>query len=89
MSKEHRGEQAAHLLDNQLFREIIAELELTYLDRWKNAKTIEAREDLHRYITVLRQIPNDLRSIATTGQLERARIKELEADKRVIRWPTI
>lgn len=89
MSKSERGYQAQQLLDNTIFQECLAALELEYLDRWQKANTTAAREDLHRYVAVLRRIPNDIRSIVTTGTLERARIKELESSGRVLKWPMI
>lgn len=82
MNKSERGTQAEVLLENPLFKEILSDLDAEYHRSWRDAKTVEAREDLHRYVKVLERISSDLLVIAQTGKLERARLKELEGGKR-------
>lgn len=79
--KIERGIAAKAILENPTFREVINDLDAKYHALWREAKTVEAREDLHRYVKCLEHITDDLRSVATTGDVERARQKELEGKK--------
>jgi len=76
---------AQHLLDNELFKEVMSQLDGLYHAKWRAAQTVEARENLHRYVTVRDQIIIDIQSIATTGKLEEKRLQELEGN--VVRPP--
>ena len=87
MNKTERGHQAQLLLENALLKEILSGLDAEYHAAWRKATTVDAREDLHRYVKVLERISSDLQIIAQTGQLERARIKELETGKKGLSWP--
>ena len=89
MDKAERGHQAAMLLEHPLIKEVLSELDAEYHAAWREAKTVEAREDLYRYVKVVERISIDLQTIAQTGQLERARIQELEAGKKGFTWPTL
>lgn len=80
--KVRRGQGAEALLENSVFRDAMAGLDLAYIAAWRAATTPEAREDCHRYITLVERLQSDIRSIAHTGQLERARLKELEGRKK-------
>ena len=77
------------MLSSPLFKEIINGLDGEYHAHWRNATTVERREDLFRYVKVLERITADLTSIATTGKLERVRQKELETGKKGFEWPKI
>ena len=86
--KVERGVQAQYLLENALLKEIVNELDEHYHAAWHEAKTVEAREDCHRYVTLLKRLTTDIQSIALTGKLEAARLRELEGTKRNI-WQTL
>ena len=85
VSKVERGLAAQHLLNNELFKEVLETLDGIYHAKWRVAQTVEAREDLHRYVTVRDQFVKDLLNIATTGKLEEKRLEELEG--KVVRPP--
>jgi hypothetical protein len=68
-----------------LFKEVMAELDGIYHAKWRAAQTVEAREDLHRYVTVRDQIIKDIQTIVTTGRLEEQRLQQLEG--KVVRPP--
>lgn len=80
MDKIERGRAAQHLLDNELLKEILNELDGTYHAKWRIAQTVEAREDLFRYVKVLEQLTADIRSIAMTGKLEEKRLEALQGN---------
>ena len=82
-----RGQQAESLLGNEVFYNVLRDLEASYVSLWKGAPTIEAREDLHRYIVMIAQIKNDLRSVMLTGAIERKRQDELSGKPTTVYAP--
>ncbi len=72
--KLERAHKAKTLLDNEFFNECFDRLEAAYIQAWRNSLTVELREDAHRYVTLIGWLKQDLRSIATTGALEEARL---------------
>lgn len=82
LGKISRGEDAQRILDNPLFEESIQKLEETYTAAWKRASTVDAREDAHRYVSLISKLKEDLQSILLTGDLERKREKELMRGKK-------
>ena len=90
MNKLQRGHAAQVLLDSDIFKEVLAETEQHYIQAWRQARTVEAREDCHRYLTLTAKITDHLKSIATTGALERRALDELEGRKgNIFAWPKI
>jgi hypothetical protein len=89
LNKLERGRAAQQLMDNSLLQECFAALSDQYTASWRAARTVEAREDCHRYMTVIDKLKDDIRSIATTGGLERKRLQALEGNKGVITWMKI
>ncbi len=88
LDKTERGRAAQALLDNGLLREALAGLDATYTAAWRAATTPEAREDCHRYMKLVEKLTADLTSIATSGALEQARLRELERGKKgMLSWP--
>lgn len=83
--RSHRGEEARRILENEIFQEAISSLEKTYTEAWKAGKTLEAREDAHRYIQLIQRFTLDLKSVMTDGMVADNRIKELEGQPKK-RW---
>lgn len=65
-----RAIQARHLLDEGLFAECLSKLEANYIEQWRESRTTEARENLHRLVNLIDQLKADLRSVITTGDIE-------------------
>ena len=82
-----RGYQAKALLENTFLAECLDGLEAKYLDAWRRAVTVEKREDAHRFVTLLEDLKQDLRSIATTGEIALRRDKDLTGESRT--WKDI
>ena len=80
-NKEWRGEQAKHLLDHEILTEIFDALRQAYIRQWMAGQTVEAREDVHRFVAILDRVRADLKSISTTGELERKRLAGLSGQK--------
>lgn len=85
MNKVERGLAAKHLLESELLKEVLNTLDGTYHAKWRIAQTVEAREDLHRYVMVTERLTADLQTIAMTGKIEEKRLEELEGN--VVRPP--
>ena len=60
-----------------MFKECIGKLEAKYTEAWKASKTVEAREDAHRYMMLIEWFVHDFQSIANTGNLEKMRSEAL------------
>ena len=82
MDKVERGQRAEILLKDPLLRDTFAELENEYVKAWKQARTLDAREDAHRLIRLLERIKDHLASMAFTGQLTNKQTADLEGRER-------
>lgn len=88
MDKIERGYQAKALLENALFVEVMNQLDQLYTAAWRNAKTVDAREDCYRYVKLTEKLIGDIQSVANTGLIDKARQDEIEANKKrgMIPW---
>lgn len=80
--KLQRGISAQTLLENEIFRETMNTLDGFYTAAWRDAKTLEAREDCYRYVKLIERLIADIQSVATTGKIEQARQNELEGKRK-------
>lgn len=87
-NKVERGIAAQHLLENAMFRQALNDLDEHYHAIWHIAQTVEAREDLHRYVTLIPKLVDDLQSIMTTGEIEQQRQQELAGATSRKLWQT-
>lgn len=76
--RAHRGEETRRLLENPILIEALSLLETRYIEAWKTAKTVEAREDAHRYVQLKKLFESDLKALVNDGQFAADRLKELE-----------
>lgn len=81
--KANRGEEAKRLLENVILQEALSALDQIYIQAWRNAQTLEAREDLYRYVTITKQFKSDLEAIVKDGQFAVDRLKKLEGRKKL------
>lgn len=79
--KIERGFQAQSLLNNEFFKEVMGNLETRYVEAWKAAVTLEAREDAHKYIRLIEWFKDDIRTIATEGIVTKHRIDALKGEQ--------
>lgn len=80
--RQHRASEASRLIENVAFVEAVANLDKTYIQAWRNAKTVEAREDAHRYMMLLNRFSADLKAMVFDGAVTDKRVIELEGRKR-------
>ncbi len=76
--KIERGIKAKALLENEFFNECFDKLEAAYVAAWRQALTVELREDAHRYVTLIGWLKEHLKRIADTGKLEEKYQADLE-----------
>ncbi len=67
--KQELAIQAAHLLDGSLFAESMAKLEASIIQQWRDAKTVQEREECHARINALDSFKADMRDVITTGEI--------------------
>lgn len=79
--KINRGEEAKRLLENEILQDALLSLDGAYISAWRNAKTLEAREDLYRYVIITKQFRSDLEAVLKDGQFAVDRLKKLEGQK--------
>lgn len=77
----HRASRAKEIVESEVFIEAVANVDALYISAWRNAKSIEAREDLHRKIIALYDMSKDLKSMMFDGAVTDKRIVELEGRK--------
>lgn len=73
-----RANEAKQLLNNDIFKRVMNELDAEYHARWHEAVTVEAREDLHRYVKLTEKIVTDIQAIVAEGAFAQARKDQLE-----------
>lgn len=84
MDKVERGRRAEALLGDPLFEDVLQNLESYYIEKWRRGESLQARENAHRYVTLIGRLREDLTSQALTGTLKSKRQAELEG--RLRRW---
>lgn len=70
LTKEQRAIEAQRILESEVTQEALVKLEADYLRYWRQGKTVEQREDAHRYVTILDRFRGHFRSLIMTGELE-------------------
>ena len=78
----HRASEAKRLIESEAFVEAISGLDKTYIQAWRNAKTVEVREDAHRYMMLLNKFSADLKAMVFDGAVTDKRVIELEGRKK-------
>lgn len=80
--KVERGQRAEILLKDPLLRQTLEGLEDEYVKAWKQARTLDAREDAHRLIHLIERFRDHLASLAFTGTLTSRQSADLEGRER-------
>jgi hypothetical protein len=76
-----RASRVRELTENEHFVQAVKNVDDAYILAWRNAKTVEAREDIYRRMILLNEVVKDLRSTITDGAFAAERIRELEGQK--------
>lgn len=73
-----RGEAAKQLLANDVYNDVVSELQGGYIADWVHAQTPERREELHHLVTALTAIQHTL--IERVNLAEQVKLKYEETD---------
>ena len=57
--------------------EVWAKLEAEYIEQWRSAKSVRRREYLHHRIAAMDRLKADLRSVITTGEIEKRFLEQV------------
>ena len=76
-----RADRVRELIENEDFKTAVSNVDAAYISAWRNAKTPEAREDIHRRMILLNEVCQDLRAMVTEGAFAAHHVKELEGQK--------
>lgn len=63
------GEAISRFLGDDTVKRVIAGLELDYFDEWKEAESVEKREDLRAKACALNDLMKALRTVVADGKL--------------------
>lgn len=77
-----RAEKAQRLIADPLLQEAFEALDAQYIKAWRDGKSVDVREDAHRYITLLQKVHNHLVSHLADGNMAKSQIREIEGRKR-------
>ena len=80
--KVERGQRAEILLKDPLLQKTLEGLEEEYVKAWKQARTLDAREDAHRFVRLIGRFHDHLASLAFTGTLTSRQNADLEGRER-------
>jgi hypothetical protein len=64
-----RGRLAQDVLNNAVFADAYAQLEKGIVDRWKDSRNADDREELHRQLMALLLLRSQVESVMRSGQV--------------------
>jgi DNA integrity scanning protein DisA with diadenylate cyclase activity len=78
-----RSAEAQSLLDNALFNEALATLEVEYIKAWKATplRDSDGRERVWQAVQIVGKIKDHISSVLNDGKLAAAQLKELADDR--------
>lgn len=82
--QKSRGERAQALLDNPLLNEAFDAVDATLVSIWREAKTVDVREQAHIAVKLLPQIRQVIEAHVKEGELARKKLEEMVKPKRRI-----
>jgi len=62
-----RGKRAQEVLDNEVYAESYALLESEVIQKWRESRNPEDREQLHQFLLMLAKVQNALESVMRSG----------------------
>ena len=78
-----RGRLASDVLTNEVYAETYALLEKEIIDRWREAKSPQDREQLHMMLGLLSKIQAALSSVMQSGKVADAEIQRRSLKDRI------
>lgn len=79
-----RGQQAQAVLDNPAYADSYAQLETEVINKWRDSRNADEREELHRQLMALQLMRANLEAMVRTGKLASAKLgRELSRAERM------
>ncbi|SDQ42257.1 hypothetical protein [Pseudoxanthomonas sp. CF125] len=69
-----RGKRAQEVLDNEVYADSYASVEAELINKWRDSRNPEDREQLHQFLMMLGKVQNALETVMRTGEVAAAEI---------------
>jgi hypothetical protein len=70
MNTKEKAVQAGIILGNEVFKQVLIDLEASLVQQWKNSDTTEDRESCWLKINALRSVTEDLKALIHNDKIE-------------------
>ena len=70
MNTKEKAVQAQIILGNEVFKQVLTDLEASLVQQWKNSDTTEDRESCWLKIDALRSVTEDLKALIHNDKIE-------------------
>jgi len=70
MNTKEKAVQAGIILGNEVFKQVLIDLEASLVQQWKNSDTTEERESCWLKIDALRSVTEDLKALIHNDKIE-------------------
>jgi len=70
MNTKEKAVQAEIILGNEVFKQVLIDLEASLVQQWKNSDTTEDRESCWLKIDALRSVTEDLKALIHNDKIE-------------------
>jgi hypothetical protein len=70
MNTKEKAVQAEIILGNEVFKQVLTDLEASLVQQWKNSDTTEERESCWLKIDALRSVTEDLKALIHNDKIE-------------------
>jgi hypothetical protein len=70
MNTKEKAVQAGIILGNEVFKQVLTDLEASLVQQWKNSDTTEERESCWLKIDALRSVTEDLKALIHNDKIE-------------------
>lgn len=77
-SLQYHGQQIEAFLENKTVMAVFQSLELSYYTAWKESRDPAERETLHAQVSVLDELKESLRRVASSGERATHDLKAME-----------
>jgi SAM-dependent MidA family methyltransferase len=73
--ESERGRLAADVLKNEVYVEAYTKLETEIIEKWREARSTQDREQLHQMLLLLAKVQRALESVMSSGKVADAEIQ--------------
>ena len=81
--ESERGRLAADVLKNEVYVEAYTKLETEIIEKWREARSTQDREQLHQMLLLLTKVQRALESVMSSGKVADAEIQRRSLRDRI------